>query len=295
MRVPEEVSIVDQEDAPVKVARDPGDPSPVEREEHNATHMPYRSWCPVCVKAKGREEPHRNLKGKERSCIPTISFDYKSFGQEDEVNDKATAVVFKDDHTKMLFGHVCEVKGASDIWAMQKINEDLNRLGHKKFIVKGDGEPALVQVLERIKIMRDENIIVQNPPAYDPQANGVAEKAVQDYMGQVRAVKIGLESRLKEKVGSDWKAMEWITELAGELINRGQVGADGRTPYFRLYGRHSSKAVVEFGEQVMAKPLRGRRSQKKVSLKDRWVFATWVGVDTRTNEHVVVLGAGGQP
>ena len=87
--------------------------------------------------------------------------------------------------------------------------------------------------------------------------------------------------------------MEWITELAGELLSRGQVGKDGRTAYFRLYGRNSAMAVLEIGEQVMAKPLRGRKSQKKLSLKERWVFATWVGIDAETNEHVVVIGEGG--
>ena len=32
----------------------------------------------------------------------TISFDYKTFGQEDDRDDKATAIVYKD-HTKMNF------------------------------------------------------------------------------------------------------------------------------------------------------------------------------------------------
>ena len=27
-----------------------------EREEHERTHLPYRSWCEVCVKARGRKE-----------------------------------------------------------------------------------------------------------------------------------------------------------------------------------------------------------------------------------------------
>ena len=29
-----------------------------------------------------------------------------------------------------------------------------------------------------------------------------------------------------------------------------------------------------------------------MSLNDRWAFATWVGIDVRKNEHVVVLGDG---
>ena len=87
--------------------------------------------------------------------------------------------------------------------------------------------------------------------------------------------------------------MEWISEHAPELLNRGQVGADGRTPYYRLYGKHSNKGLLEFGEQVMAKPLRQKKTTKKLALKDRWVHATWVGVDHKTNEHVVVLRDGG--
>ena len=45
---------------------------------------------------------------------------------------------------------------------------------------------------------------------------------------------------------------------------RGQVGKDGRTAYFRLYGRNSAKAVLEFGEQVMAKPLDGSQIPEEV-------------------------------
>ncbi len=30
-----------------------------EVEEHNLTHTPYRNWCPICVRAKGRDLDHR--------------------------------------------------------------------------------------------------------------------------------------------------------------------------------------------------------------------------------------------
>ena len=35
-----------------------------EREEHELTHLPYRSWCPQCVRARGRNQPHSKLKGQ---------------------------------------------------------------------------------------------------------------------------------------------------------------------------------------------------------------------------------------
>ena len=57
-------------------------------------------------------------------------------------------------------------------------------------------------------------------------------------------MKIGLEARSKCKAESDLKIMEWIMELASEMLNREKVGKDDQTAYFRLYGRNSAKAVV---------------------------------------------------
>ena len=199
--------------------------------------------------------------------------------------------MYKDDHTKLIFGHVCERKGASDTWVIEKIKEDIARLGYQDVILKGDGEPALVQVLENAKRAREAPSITHQRMTH--RRTERQKKQFRDYMGQVRAMKIGLEARLKCKVESDWKIMDWITERAGQLLSRGQVGKDGRRAYFRLYGRNSAKAVLEIVEQVMAKPLRCCKSQKKLSLKERWVFATWVGIDAKTNEHVVVIGEGG--
>ncbi len=38
-----------EEDAEAKVKMAPMQPSKTERERHEVTHCPYRSWCPICV------------------------------------------------------------------------------------------------------------------------------------------------------------------------------------------------------------------------------------------------------
>ena len=124
-----------QENAPLQVAHDPGDPTTKEREVQNATHIPFRSWCSICVEAQGREESRRNGRGALKPQL----FDCKTVGQEDGRDDKATAIVYKDDHTKMIFGHVCERKGVSDTWVIETIKEDIARLGYQGVILKGDG------------------------------------------------------------------------------------------------------------------------------------------------------------
>ena len=52
----EEISCEEKESEeakPPEVLRDPGAPTPREIEEHNVTHMPFRSWCPHCVAGTG--------------------------------------------------------------------------------------------------------------------------------------------------------------------------------------------------------------------------------------------------
>ena len=56
-----------------------------------------------------------------------MSFDCTAFAQEDDRDDKATATVYKDDHTNMIFGHVFGRKGASDTQVIEKIKEGIAR------------------------------------------------------------------------------------------------------------------------------------------------------------------------
>ena len=45
---------------------DPRLPSQREVDEHNLTHLPYRNWCPICVRAKGKDLDHRVAVDRER-------------------------------------------------------------------------------------------------------------------------------------------------------------------------------------------------------------------------------------
>ena len=50
----------------------PTQPTPQEIQEHSITHMPYRSWCPICVQAKGRQANHP----KQTSRQPIVQVDF---------------------------------------------------------------------------------------------------------------------------------------------------------------------------------------------------------------------------
>ena len=43
-----------------------------ERRQHELTHLPYRDWCPLCVKAKGRHGASKKIVDRQ----PVIQIDY---------------------------------------------------------------------------------------------------------------------------------------------------------------------------------------------------------------------------
>ena len=60
----------DNEDEPQQAQRAKGmkapqQPTRQERLEHELTHLPYRSWCPICVKSKGRTDNHPRQASKQ--------------------------------------------------------------------------------------------------------------------------------------------------------------------------------------------------------------------------------------
>ena len=63
-----------------KVIRDPGQPTKQEWLEHQATHIPTRSWCPHCVRGKSVNRQHKRKteaeKEEEEHKMLRIVMDY---------------------------------------------------------------------------------------------------------------------------------------------------------------------------------------------------------------------------
>ena len=112
-------------------------------------------------------------------------------------------------------------------------------------------------------------------------------------MGQVRTLKLALEARIGIPVETQWGIIDWLVEHACLTINRGQVGHDGKTPHRRLMGKEPTQPLWEFGEQILAKPLRQKKIKRKIFLSSKWLKGTWVGLTSRSGENIVVLAEGG--
>ena len=143
----------------MKPIRTPIAPSAIEFEVHCRTHIPFRDWCPICVAARGTEDPHRTRDaGYLRPGLPTVCLDYKELRK-----GQLCWIVMRDQRTRFTVAHVVLFKGPKDKWVVERLTRDIANLGYSDIILKGDGEPALVKVMEAIKAKRRERTLLENP------------------------------------------------------------------------------------------------------------------------------------
>ena len=63
-----------------KKMQDPKMPTRTEIEEHNLTHLPFRSWCRHCVRGREKELPHKRMSGIQGE-MPELHVDMCFYGR----------------------------------------------------------------------------------------------------------------------------------------------------------------------------------------------------------------------
>ena len=89
--------------------------SKAEREEHELTHTPYRSWCHHCVRCRGRNAQHRKKEDEDRrGQVPRISFDYFFMSHHDESAHENPMLVMVDERTGDKYARAVGQKGLGE-------------------------------------------------------------------------------------------------------------------------------------------------------------------------------------
>ena len=118
-------------------------PSQREIDEHERTHMPFRSWCKHCVKGRAQSTPHYHRDHSEDQ-VPTISWDYWFIDEEQDKNkgneedgksgeEKGIPIViWADSMSRGAMAYACPNKGECE-YAIQRGAQDMNKiLGYNK-------------------------------------------------------------------------------------------------------------------------------------------------------------------
>ena len=143
----------------------PQQPTEQERMEHEPTHLPYRSWRPVCAQSKGRADNHP----KQHSKSPAIQVDityYKSLGETkatpiltavDVETSMCVAVQPKDRKLHMQYLSTCLQQFLLECGRTQAIL--------KNTVIQSDQEDFLIALL-KMTATAVGNIAVRQSPGY---------------------------------------------------------------------------------------------------------------------------------
>ena len=274
---------------------DPKLPTKKEVEDHNLTHMPYRNWCPYCVAGKGKSAPH--FKHVRADGLPELHLDYCFMSTEGK--PLATILVAKEKSTKMVMATMVPMKGGSIEFPARRVLTFLREIGLESsdIVLKSDQENAITDLLNNIANRRSASSklegaegemaapqsrggpasageagrnIREASPVGSSGSNGFIERGIQDIEGQARTIKLALEAHIGGSIPSDHNLIPWIVEYASVLLNRGQVGSDGKTAYERLKAKASSIPGLEFGERILWRsnvPAKDRRHKLDAAWK----------------------------
>ena len=234
-------------------------PSPEERKRHNVTHIPYRSWCPVCVAARGRDDQHTSLDEDRERSIPEAHFDY-CFLKNKVGEQPLTTLVLKERPSKVIFAYAVPEKGGAFTWIAQRIVSDLRRLGiYGDVTLRSDQESPLGTLMKQVASLRAASGVehvgcktkLENSKVKDSKGNGFIERGVQTVEGMIRSLKLDLEFRVGQEIGIDHVVLEWLVMHAGITYSLFQIGEDGKTPYERLKGKTFRGAFWEFVQPIL--------------------------------------------
>ena len=88
-------------------------PCQAEVDTHNRTHIPFRSWCEICVQARAENYPHRKVPEEERG-VNTLYMDYFYLKDKKDLKDKEKArpsIVLKCRDKKFVTSNMLKGKG----------------------------------------------------------------------------------------------------------------------------------------------------------------------------------------
>ena len=276
----EDVSLESQRPQCLKI---PESVTAAEREAHSLTHVPFRSWCTVCQRAKGQHQHH---KGNQK-ITSVIQLDH-SFYKVPRETQNLKVLTFVETVTSMSGAVIVPDLSANQV-AIKTLKKFIAVNGFTKSVLQCDGHSGLLALQEQVG--QEMSLPTQISPPYSHQSQGTVERFHKTLYGQVRSIRIGLADQLKIDADHlDVGFVPWIIQHATFQINRFLVRSDGKISFEKVFKKPQRSPIVHFGERVLAHIQSQPPAQKlQIRVSPQKSFGLWLGKDVITGMHIVTL------
>ena len=202
-------------------------PTQREREEHEATHVPFRDWCAHCMMGRGRTHHHvAKQKSEDQSRRPIIAMDYLL--HENGICPECPSDLGRINNLRCGEGRQTSKhheqcgteERVEEPWTIERGVRFIDLLGYREITLKSDTEPAIVAFRNRVAAMCKAEVTTEDAVKGDKESNGLIENAVMLLRGNVRTIKCHIESRTQEPLSDDSPVIPWLVEHAGCILSQ---------------------------------------------------------------------------
>lgn len=217
----------------------------------------------------------------------TISADYCFISPEERKEATVPVLVVWDDNLEAMWALPVAQKGPVQYavnWFVQKLDE----AGYRgvRLSLKTEQELAILNLKKAVAAARIGETALIESPVRCSKANGMMEKSVKTWEGQMRTVKHHLETVLKSKIVEDHVIMQWMAVWVAEIIIKTREASHGTIAYEAMTGHKCKHKWVPFGELVNFK-IEQDKTNKRV-MESNWGMGIFVGVISRSTEYLVM-------
>ena len=151
----------DAEAQPARTGNVPVLRSEVRVERHELTHLPFRSWCRHCVRAKGKESPHHE---SNPGGVSTFDPDFMFMGED---GTPITILVGYDGLTKAFFANFVPCGSTSHGYAERALAHNVLSTDHQKVKLQSDQETSIIDVKHKVSTHVPTEIVYEESPVGD--------------------------------------------------------------------------------------------------------------------------------
>ena len=166
-----------------RILRTPEPPTDAATMAHNATHVPFRDWCLICVASRGRSSSHRRVVvNKTADALPKFQTDFMFIRTVAEIKTQS-CITFVETRSGVVISFMCARKGGY---------EDLTKEILRHFEAYGFVNPVIIQCAEEMSIIdvcrkvareRNARTELRFAPKTSHQSNGFCRSSAQTHTG----------------------------------------------------------------------------------------------------------------
>ena len=257
-----------------RTLRIPEPPTDAARMAHNATHVPFRDWCPICVASRGRSSTHRRVVvNKTADTLPKLQTDY-IFIRTVAESKTQPCITFVETRSGVVISFMYARKCGYEDLTKEILRHFEAYVFLNPVIIQCDKVMSIIDACGKVARERNARTVLRFAPKKVIRATGLS-KQHGHIQGLARCSQTQIETNTGTQLSVISPAIPFAIRVAGFVLSRFTVRPEGRTSFQYLLGTPYVSLLCMFGESVFS--LIPDHEVRAAKLTNRWVSGCWWG------------------